>query len=65
MNHKRIIGTTQKTETSYFINAGDQEVEVPASVYFEVMESLMNGDVWIYSEQENKVIKYGTQLKLF
>lgn len=65
MNHKRIIGTTQKTETSYFINTGDQEVEVPASVYFEVMESLENGDVWIYSAQENKVIKYGTQLKLF
>lgn len=65
MKLKPITGVGMIPKTIYFIDVEGGRVEVEKQTYKMITESLGNGDVWYFDEEEQRFLKYGTQINLF
>lgn len=62
---KEVTGVIKVPSTEYYIQVGKRQIEVPKKIYNQIMYSLANGDYWVFDEENQTFIKYGTQLNLF
>lgn len=65
MKLKSVTGVGHRPTTVYFIDVEGRQIEVEKNVYDKIMRSLSNGSIWVFDEEKQRFLKYGTQINLF
>ena len=65
MRFLQVTGVSQEAGILFYVTVDGVDMQVSERLFDKVDNSLRQGDVWIYDQQTEQIIKYGAQLNLF